>query len=59
MGVDVAFWQQRAVPPLRLRFASADVSWVMWVDVLNYYLPSYYPLVMDEFLETFSPPIPP
>ena len=34
VGVVVAFWQQRAVPPLRLRFASADVSWVIWIEVV-------------------------
>ena len=30
----VAFWQQRAVSPLRLGFASADVGWVIWVAVV-------------------------
>ena len=35
VGVDGASWQQRAVPPLRLKFASVDVSWVVvWVEVL-------------------------
>ena len=34
MGVVAAFWQQRAVPPVWLRFASADVSWFIWIEVV-------------------------
>ena len=30
----VAFWQQRAVSPLWLGFASADVGWVIWIEVV-------------------------
>ena len=33
-GRRLAFLQQRAVPPLWLRFASADVSWVIWIEVV-------------------------
>ena len=33
-GSSVAFWQQRAVSPLRLGFASADVGWVIWIEVI-------------------------
>ena len=28
------FWQQRAVSPLWLGFASADVGWVIWIEVV-------------------------
>ena len=36
----VAFWQQRAVSPLWLGVASADVGWVLWIEVVITHLGS-------------------
>ena len=63
--LSVAFWQQQAVSPLWLGFASAYVGWVIWIEVVmtapgvNLLLDTsapVQPVPMDQLYKRRSPP---